>query len=84
MNSTNFMQQGKIKCPVCNEDKESLRVWQSIDGIPFCVCDKCIKSRLPRNLDAEVDAILKVGFRAGRQSAQKEIMDFLGPLCARI
>lgn len=76
--STNFMQHGKIKCPVCEKDKDSLMVWRNIGGIPFCACDECIKTTLPFHLLSEpINAILKGGIRAGYIAARKEMQDFL-------
>ena len=76
--SANFMQQGKIECPLCEEEKDSLVVWLRIDGVPFCACDECIESKLPMRPEiTKTEAILKVGFRAGYDAARREMQDFL-------
>ena len=31
----NMMQFGKINCPVCNKDKDSLDIWLNMNGIAF-------------------------------------------------
>jgi len=83
LKESNMVQHGKINCPVCKQDKDSLTVWNNIDRVAFCACDECIASRLPVSAYAttttrpEKEAILKVGFRAGYDKARQEIKDFL-------
>ena len=83
LKESNMVQQCKINCPVCDQDKDSLKVWHNIEGIAYCACDKCSSDKLPHaNSDSDIvikytEAILKVGFRAGYDKARQEMKDFL-------
>lgn len=81
LKESNMVQQCKINCPVCNQDKDALTVWLNMNGIAFCACDECIKAKLPVFDDSAskryCQSILKVGFRAGYDKARQEMKDLL-------
>ena len=71
----NFMQKGQIECPVCNRKKEFLSVWKNVSGTRYCACEECINSALP-DISVDVDAVLRVGFAAGHNTAIQKIKEF--------
>jgi hypothetical protein len=81
--STNYVQHGKIGCPVCGKQRDHLKIWRNIGGVPYCACEDCIDLSLDDPCETKeklVEALLRMGFRAGREHTSGQVTGFLSRL----